>query len=46
MSANSVFEHMLEQIAQLEKDQAAQGGLGFSAIGGKQVTKQKSAPKA
>jgi len=38
LSANSVFQHMLEQIAQLEKDQGAQGGLGFSAIGGKQVT--------
>ena len=39
LSANSVFQHMLEQIAQLEKDGGKDGGLGFSAIGGKQVAK-------
>ena len=36
ISANSVFQQMLEQIAQIEKDQAASGSLGFisSAPGG------------
>lgn len=44
MSANSVFQSMLEQIVQLEKDQAKSGGsaLGFSSIGGKNITRRTS----
>jgi len=44
LSANSVFQHMLEQIAQLEKDQLMKdGGLGFAEIGGKAMSKKKKA---
>jgi len=40
MSANSVFQHMLEQIAQLEKDQASSDSLGFTNIGGKAMSRK------
>lgn len=42
LSANSVFQHMLDQIAQLEKDQSASDGLGFTDIGGKAMSKKAS----
>ena len=46
LSANSVFKHMLEQIAALEKDEAAAGGLGFTSIGGKQIARKATIKKA